>query len=114
MTSVTTECFGLHEALARMQQLDSLRIQTMHASAFQQISRSVSAFFYGCGMTLSVIDEYAMELNDALLMDRPGDATHEKTSDLLKLWKRNDMQELLSQVREYRNRLSDLLQTVEA
>ena len=97
-----------------MQQLDSLRIQTVDASPFHQISRSISAFFYGCGMTLSVIDEYAMELNDALLIDRPGDATHEKTSDLLKLWKENDMKELLSQVREYRKRLSDLLQAVEA
>ena len=86
----------------------------MDASPSHQISRSISAFFYGCGMTLSVIDEYAMELNDALLIDRPGDATHEKTSDLLKLWKENDMQELLLQVREYRKRLSDLLQAVEA
>ena len=114
MASVATECFGLHEALARIQQLDSRRLQTIRASPFQQTWRSISAFFYGCSMTLSVIDEYAMELNDAVQNDMPGKAALNQNSNLLKLWKESDMQELLSQIREYRKKLSDLLQAVEA
>jgi hypothetical protein len=114
MTSITTECFGLHEALTRVLQLDSMGRQTMHASPFEKVSRSITAFFYGCSMSLSVIDEYGMELNDAVQIDRPGEAALNQNSDLLKLWKERDMQELLSQIREYRKRLSDLLQAVEA
>jgi hypothetical protein len=114
MTSITTECFGLHEALTRVLQLDSMGRQTMHASPFEKVSRSITAFFYGCSMSLSVIDEYGMELNDAIQIDRPGEAALHQNSDLLKFWKEKDMQELLSQIREYRKRLSDLLQAVEA
>ena len=65
-------------------------------------------------MSLSVIDEYSMELNDAVQIDIPGEAALNPNSDLLKLWKERDMQELLSQIREYRMRLADLLQAVEA
>ena len=55
-----------------------------------------------------------MELNDAVQNDMPGKAALNQNSNLLKLWKESDMQELLSQIREYRKKLSDLLQAVEA
>jgi uncharacterized protein YoxC len=107
MTSITTECFGIHELLTQVQELDT------DMNAFKQsrpqLVHSIEGFLRGCGMTVSVIDEYTMELHKAVVS-----STLEEKASLRQLWKEDDMKELLSQIREYRVRFIGLLEMIES
>lgn len=63
MASIATECFAIYESLAQLQYLDLSNLDSLGAPRSQQIMGSVEAFLLGCNMTLSVIDEYTMELH---------------------------------------------------
>jgi hypothetical protein len=109
ITSITTECFGLHEALARVQDHE---VKDFSSNAHShKILRRIEAFFLGCGMTISMVEEHTMDLRTALDLVH-GEAILPLDSDIRKMWKDDDMKEFLSQIREYRTGLTSLLDSI--
>lgn len=113
ITSITIECFGLHEALAQVQELDLATLEAAKDGQSEQIVQSITAFFLGCTTTISVVDEYSTDLHDALGPVDPGVRTSTQELQFRQLWKEDDMKELLSQIKEYRSKLTNLLQTID-
>jgi hypothetical protein len=111
MTSITTECFGLYEALTRVQGFGIDRFPSDAQS--HKALRVIEAFFLGCGMTVAMVEEHTMDLRTAL------DLVHNETilpmdSDIRKMWKDDDMKEFLSQIREYRCCLTSMLESIDS
>lgn len=74
-----------------------------------QLVQSIEAFLLGCSMTVSVVDEYAVELYEAVKSMTSATADLALSQDIRCLWKEDDMKELLSQTRGYQSRLASLL-----
>ena len=114
MASIATERFAIHESLAQLQYLDLSNLDSLGAPRSQQIMGSIEAFLLGCNMTLSVTDEYTMELQKQL-----GASLTESSRDMGALsrsrlvWKENEMKELLQQLRGYQTGLTNILTTVQ-
>lgn len=84
------------------------RIDTARSN-HPRLTKVVEALLLGCSMTVSVVDEYTVELHLAV-----HEMIHENTEALFRadtriLWKEDDMMELLLQIRGYQNRLKSLL-----
>jgi hypothetical protein len=107
MTSITTECFTLHEALSQAQGLSITPVVISEGEESHQIMRRIRAFFLGCSMTISVVDEYVMELVNAI--QKPATVVEAK-----QVWREDDMKELLSQIRGYRLTLATLLEALQS
>jgi hypothetical protein len=91
MTSIITEWFTPQEALSQVQGLRITRVVISEGEESHQIMRRIKASFLGCSMTISVVDEYVMELVDAM----------RKRATLVEakqVWREDDMKELLSQI----------------
>lgn len=65
--------------------------------------QDIDMFFLGCSMAVSVVDEHATELHDVVKSDQ-------FTPPIGRLWRNDDMKDLLSQIRGYHNQLIHLLQ----
>ncbi|OCK96082.1 uncharacterized protein K441DRAFT_657350 [Cenococcum geophilum 1.58] len=114
MASIATECFAIHESLAQLQYLDLSNLDSLGAPRSQQIMGSIEAFLLGCNMTLSVVDEYTMELQEQLgapLTELSRDMG--SPSRLHLFWKENEMKELLQQLRGYQTGLTNILTIVQ-
>ena len=104
MTSLANECLGLHEMLT--QGRDSMDAAQNNQP---QLVKTMEGFLLGCSMTVSVVDEYAMELYEAVTLIVSTITDTALKADIRLLWKEEDMKELLSQTRGYQNRLRSLL-----
>ena len=114
MASIATECFAIHESLAQLPYLDLSNLDSLGVPRSQQIMGSIEAFLLGCNMTLSVIDEYTMELEEQLGAPLAESSRDMGTLSRLRLvWKENEMKELLQQLRGYQTGLTNILTTVQ-
>ena len=111
MTSITNECLALRDLLWQTLSLDR-SIDGLLDDGPHSL-RTVEALILGCSMTVSVIDEYAMELYAPIEVGTLKSTSPAPTSYVQLWWKEDDMAELLSQIRDYRARLGDLLKTTE-
>jgi hypothetical protein len=108
MTSLANECLGLHDAIMQGQG----RIDAAQTTQPQQL-KIVEALLLGCSMTVSVIDEYAVDLHNAVYERRFENTDASAKADVYPLWKEEDMKELLSQIRGYQSRLKSLLDSLD-
>lgn len=105
MTSLANECLGLCEML-RQGQNRMIAAQATHS----HLVSSLEALLLGCSMTISVIDECSTLLSHEVESNRSSATGSIIACSPLRLWKENDMEELLSQIRGYQNRLMNLIE----
>src|ERR1700712_4628746 len=64
MTSIASECSLIHVALAQLRNFDWSAMSTYGDVRGEQLTRTTEAIILGCTLTLSVIEEYAIELQE--------------------------------------------------
>jgi hypothetical protein len=110
MTSIATECSLIHVALAQLLNFDWASVAGYNDGRQEQMTRATEIIILGCTLTLSVIEEYAMELQD--YVDGPNLSPTEQMGLMARvrvLWKEDEMRELLLQLRGYQTGLTNLL-----
>jgi hypothetical protein len=111
MTSIASECSLIHVALAQLRNFDWSSMSSYgDPSRTEQMTRATEAIILGCSLTLSVIEDYAIELQDYV------DSSHLSPTEQMGimarvrvLWKEDEMRELLLQLRGYQTGLTNLL-----
>lgn len=110
MTSIATECSLIHVALAQLRNFDWAGVSSCGDGRLEQLTRSTEAIILGCTLTLSVIEEYAIEVQTYV------DGAHLSPTEQMGimarvrlLWKEEEMRELLLQLRGYQTGLTNLL-----
>jgi hypothetical protein len=114
MASITNECFTVRASLATMQNLDISQITSQTDQNREEGVKSIDALFIGCGMTLNVTEEYVEAfLREVQIvfadLDTPEEAEAERPAKIRELWNEIEMKELLTQLRGYRNGLTELI-----
>jgi hypothetical protein len=110
MTSIATECSLIHVALAQLRSFDWAVIATHADGRQEQLTRATESIILGCTLTLSVIEEYAIELQD--YVDGAPLSPTEQMGIMTRvrvLWKEDEMRELLLQLRGYQTGLTSLI-----
>jgi hypothetical protein len=110
MTSIATECSLIHVALAQLGNFDWSAVSTSVDGRLEQMTRSTEAVILGCTLTLSVIEEYAIELQE--YVDGSPVSPTEQMGIMARvrvLWKEDELRELLLQLRGYQTGLTNLL-----
>lgn len=112
--SIATECNFLHVALAQLLSFDWDDLASYGGGRQEQITRATESIILGCTLALSVIEEYAIEVQDfgeALSLD-PADHVG-NIARIKGIWKEEETKELLLQLRGYQNGLTDLLRAAQ-
>lgn len=110
MTSIATECSLILVALAQLRTFDWTSVAAHSDGQQEQMTRATESIILGCTLTLSVIEEYAIELQD--YVEGPNLSPTEQMGIMARvrvLWKEDEMRELLLQLRGYQSGLTDLL-----
>ena len=110
MTSVATECNLIHAALTQLRSFDWAEITANAQGSQEQLTRATESIILGCTLTLSVIEEYAVELQD-YVEGAPISPTEQMgiMARVRVLWKEDEMRELLLQLRGYQTGLTGLI-----
>lgn len=110
MTSVATECNLIHVALAQLRSFDWAAIAAHANGPQEQLTRATESIILGCTLTLSVIEEYAVELQE-YVEGAPTSPTEQMgiMARVRVLWKEDEMRELLLQLRGYQTGLTGLI-----
>lgn len=111
MTSVATECNFIYAALTQLRAFDWVTI-TSHAAegSQEQLTRATESIILGCTLTLSVIEEYALELQEYVQGVRTSPTEQMGIMARVRvLWKEDEMRELLLQLRGYQTGLTGLI-----
>jgi hypothetical protein len=110
MTSIATECSLIHVALGQLRDFDWPSMESYDDGRLEVMIRSTEAIVLGCTLTLSVIEEYAIELQD-YVEGAPLSPTEQMgiMTRVRVLWKEDEMRELLLQLRGYQTGLTNLL-----
>lgn len=113
MVSIAEQCSTICSAIARFQSLD-----LQDAAAFEaqnhRLIHTLESIMIGCKGTLSLIDEYITDvwaLEEESLNGNSGQS--ELTATTESVWEREEMRELLSQLKGYQHSLSKLLNVSE-
>jgi hypothetical protein len=110
MTSIATECSLIHVALAQLRNFDWTTVSSYGDGRQEQMTRATESIILGCTLTLSVIEEYAIELQD--YVDGSPLSPTEQMGIMARvrvLWKEEEMRELLLQLRGYQTGLTSLI-----
>jgi hypothetical protein len=110
MTSIATECSLIHVALAQLRSFDWSSVSAYADGRQEQMTRVTESIILGCTLTLSVIEEYAIELQD--YVDGSPLSPTEQMGIMARvrvLWKEEEMRELLLQLRGYQTGLTNLI-----
>jgi hypothetical protein len=110
MTSIATECSLIHVALAQLRNFDWASLSSHGNNLLEQMTRTTEAVILGCTLTLSVIEEYAQELQE--YVDGSPLSPTEQMGIMARvrvLWKEDELRELLLQLRGYQTGLTNLL-----
>jgi hypothetical protein len=114
MTSIATECSLIHVALAQLRSFDWAAVSTHADGRQEQLTRATESIILGCTLTLSVIEEYAIELQD--YVDGTPISPTEQMGIMARvrvLWKEDEMRELLLQLRGYQTGLTSLIRAAQ-
>lgn len=110
MTSIATECSLIHVALAQLRNFDWGSVSAYGDGRQEQMTRATESIILGCTLTLSVIEEYAIELQE--YVDGSPLSPTEQMGIMARvrvLWKEDEMRELLLQLRGYQTGLTNLI-----
>ncbi|TID18450.1 hypothetical protein E2P81_ATG06372 [Venturia nashicola] len=110
MTSIGTECNLIHVALSQVRSFDWGSLAGYPDGRLEQMTRATESVILGCQLTLSVIEEYAIELQD-YVEGSPLSPTEQMgiMARVRVLWKEEEMRELLLQLRGYQSGLTGLI-----
>ncbi|QDS75870.1 hypothetical protein FKW77_001777 [Venturia effusa] len=110
MTSIGTECNLIHVALSQVRAFDWSGMAGYTDGRLEQMTRATESIILGCHLTLSVIEEYALELQD-YVEGTPLSQTEQMgiMARVQVLWKEEEMRELLLQLRGYQSALTALI-----
>jgi hypothetical protein len=114
MTSIATECSLIHVALAQLRNFDWGTVSGYEDGRQEQMTRATETIILGCTLTLSVIEEYAIELQD--YVDGSPLSPTEQMGIMARvrvLWKEDEMRELLLQMRGYQTGLTSLIRAAQ-
>lgn len=112
--SIATECNFLHVALAQLLSFDWEELASYGDGRQEQVTRATESIILGCTLALSVIDEYAGEVQDFVDVvsvdsgDQMGNMARIKV-----IWKEDETKELLLQLRGYQSSLTNLLRAAQ-
>ncbi|KAE9985767.1 hypothetical protein EG327_004588 [Venturia inaequalis] len=110
MTSIGTECNLIHVALSQVRSFDWSSMTGDTDDRMERTMRAIESIILGCQLTLSVIEEYAIELQD-YVEGSPLSPTEQMgiMARVRVLWKEEEMRELLLQLRGYQSGLMGLI-----
>lgn len=117
MTSIATECSTMSVALSQLNYVDFRGMLTSTArepNSLNQVLQSIDAVIIGCSLTLSVIEDTIVELQDS--NDDSGEGSEQTLGRLSKariVWHEDEMKELLQQLRGYQLNLTTLLTVIQ-
>jgi hypothetical protein len=110
MTSIATECSLIHGALDQLRAFDWGSLLAQGDGRLEQMTRLTETVILGCTLTLSVIEEYATELQDYVEGSKLSPTEQMGIMARVRvLWKEDEMRELLLQLRGYQTGLTNLL-----
>jgi hypothetical protein len=114
MTSIATECNLIHVALAQLRNFDWESVSTHGDGRQEQMTRATESIILGCTLTLSVIEDYSVELQE--YVDGSPLSPTEQMGIMARvriLWKEDEMRELLLQLRGYQTGLTSLIRAAQ-
>jgi hypothetical protein len=110
MTSIATECSLIHVALDQLRTFDWTSLAAQGDGRLELMTRSSETIILGCTLTLSVIEEYATELQEYVEGSKLSPTEQMGIMARVRvLWKEDEMRELLLQLRGYQTGLTNLL-----
>jgi hypothetical protein len=110
MTSIASECGLIHVALTQLRDFDWSNLAPDSKNRLEQMIRATETIILGCTLTLSVIEEYAMELQEYVQGSKLSPTEQMGVMSRVRVfWKEDEMRELLVQLRGYQSGLTDLL-----
>jgi hypothetical protein len=112
--SIATECNFLHVALAQLLSFDWDDLASCGDGRQEQITRATESIILGSTLALSVIEEYAVEVQDFAEVVPLDPADHVGNMARIKgIWKEEETKELLLQLRGYQTGLTGLLRAAQ-
>jgi hypothetical protein len=110
MTSIATECSLIHVALDQLRTFDWSSLAAQGDGRLEHMTRLTETIILGCTLTLSVIEEYASELQEYVEGSKLSPTEQMGIMARVRvLWKEDEMRELLLQLRGYQTGLTNLL-----
>jgi len=110
MTSIASECSLIHVALTQLRDFDWANISAQGDNRLEQMTRATETVILGCTLTLSVIEEYAIELQEYVEGSTLSPTEQMGFMSRVRVfWKEDEMRELLLQLRGYQSGLTELL-----
>ena len=91
LISLANECFALHRALVKVRRFDLHSLGVLEQGRGQQVLDSLEAFFLGCDMTMSAVNELAEEVRQHALVVSVSDVAKSSilpNLELQQFWKR--------------------------
>jgi len=112
--SIATECNFLHVTLAQLLSFDWDELESYQDGRQEQLTRATESIILGCTLALSVIEEYATEVQD-FVNTVPADSIEdaETLARVKAIWKDDETKELLLQLRGYQSGLTALLRAAQ-
>ena len=104
ISSIATECVAVSTALSHLQ---SLTINDGSVDA--DVVNTLETVVIGCTLTISVLDEYILELIADNNVLKTADVTTKWTTKVKFLWNEAEMKELLQQLRGHQSSITLLL-----
>jgi hypothetical protein len=111
--SIGTECNFLHVALTQLLSFDWDGLSSCEDWRREQVTRVIDSIILGCTLALSVIEDYAGELQDFAdsVPSIPEDQGHK--AQVKMIWNENEAKNLLLQLRGYQSTLTSLLRAAQ-
>jgi len=110
MTSIASECSLIHVALTQLRDFEWSTLAQAGDNRVEQMTRATETIILGCTLTLSVIEEYAIELQEYVDGSKLSPTEQMGVMSRVRVfWKEDEMRELLLQLRGYQSGLTDLL-----
>jgi hypothetical protein len=110
MTSIASECGLIHVALSQLRDFDWSSLDPESNNRLEQMIRATETIILGCTLTLSVIEEYATELQEYVQGSKLSPTEQMGVMSRVRVfWKEDEMRELLVQLRGYQSGMTDLL-----
>ncbi|MCJ1393744.1 hypothetical protein MMC18_006620 [Xylographa bjoerkii] len=110
ISSMATECVTVSTALSHLQ---NLAIND-NGSVDVDVVNTLETVVIGCTLTISVLDEYILELTTDKSVLKSADSSSKWTTKVKVLWNEAEMRELLQQLRGYQSSITLLLTVLQS
>jgi hypothetical protein len=110
MTSIQAECNLIINALEHLRNFEWSSLEQSEDDRLEQMTRCAETIILGCTLSLSVIEEYAAELQEYVEGAKLSPTEQMGIMARVRvLWREDEMRELLLQLRGYQTALTNLL-----